>query len=141
VWWVGCHGGSGASTLARLTGIGYDFGTVWPNLWQNSPMIDVVLVCRASAAGTWAASGAIEQWRRRAAPTHVRVRGVVAVAASPRKPPKIAAERLQLLAGWVPSLWRVGWQEVLLAADEPTDVGVPHDVAALRDSILQAIST
>jgi hypothetical protein len=66
---------------------------------------------------------------------------VVAVAASARRPPKIVTERLQLLGGWVPAIWRVGWQEVLLAADEPTDVGVPLDVAALRDAVRKAITT
>lgn len=141
VWWVGCHGGSGATTLATLTQIGYDYGPVWPQLPPNSPMINVVLVCRASAAGTLAAAGAVEQWRRRAIPVHAQVRGVVAVAASPRRPPKIVNERLQLLAGWAPNVWRVGWQEVLLAADKPNDLGVPPpDIAALRDSIVEAVS-
>ncbi|MEU1842266.1 hypothetical protein [Micromonospora sediminicola] len=142
VWWVGCHGGSGASTLAALTRVGYDHGSAWPLLPQHAPMINVVLVCRASAAGTLAATGAVEQWRRRAVPAHVRVQGVVAVAASPKRPPRIVNERLQLLGGWVPNVWRVGWQEVLLAADLPTDLGVPPpDIAALRDSVVEVVST
>jgi hypothetical protein len=142
VWWVGCHGGSGATTLATLTRIGHDYGSVWPQLPPNSPMINVVLVCRASAAGTLAAAGAVEQWRRGASPAQTRVQGVVAVAASPRRPPKIVKERLQLLRGWAPNIWHVGWQEVLLAADKPTDLGVaPPDIAALRDSIMEAVST
>jgi hypothetical protein len=136
VWWVGCHGGSGATTLAGLTKIGCDFGTAWPVMPPTAAMIDVILVFRASATGTWAATGAVEQWRRRSAPVNARVRGIVAVAASARRPPKIVDERLQLLKGWVPNLWKVGWQEVLLAADEPSDVGLPPDVAALRDALL-----
>ncbi|MGC4876218.1 hypothetical protein ACLQ26_08155 [Micromonospora sp. DT43] len=140
VWWIGCHGGSGSSTLARLTGLGRDFPPGWPLFPPAWPIAEVVLVCRASATGVLAATGAVEQWRRRAAPPQVRVRGLVAVAASPRKPPRIVVERLQLLAGWVPALWRVGWQEVLLAADDPTDVGIPHDVAALRDSIVRVMT-
>lgn len=140
VWWIGCHGGSGASTLARLTGLGRDFAPGWPLFPPAWPIAEVVLVCRASATGVLAATGAVEQWRRRAAPPQARVRGLVAVAASPRRPPKIVLERLQLLSGWLPALWRVGWQEALLAADDPTDVGTPPDVAALRDSIVRVMT-
>ena len=69
----------------------------------------------------------------------VRVLGVVAVAASARRAPRIASERLQLLAGWVPKVWRVGWVEALLAAEDPHDVGMPPDVEALRHAISRAV--
>lgn len=138
VWWVGCHGGAGTSTCARLTGYGVDFGSAWPALTPAMPTAQVVLVCRVSAHGTWAATGAVEQWRRRAGMSHTTsVLGVVAVAASPRRPPRIATERLQLLGGWVPKVWRVGWVDALLAVDDPRDVGVPPDVEALRTAIWQ----
>jgi hypothetical protein len=132
LWWVGCHGGAGVSTLTALTGVGAEMGPVWPQVpadWRIQP---VVLVARGSAAGIRAASGAVEQWRSRGV-TNVRVLGLVVVAASPKRPPKIVTERLQLLAGWLPkSIWHVGWMEALLAADNPADVGVPPDVQALR---------
>lgn len=138
VWWVGCHGGAGVSTLARLVGFGLDFGRGWPLLTPVMPATQVVLVCRASAAGTWAATGAIEQWRRRSGmPASMTLLGVVAVAASPRRPPRIATERLQLLRGWAPQVWHVGWVDALLAADDPRDVGAPPDVEALRTAIWQ----
>ncbi|WP_309244506.1 hypothetical protein [Micromonospora parastrephiae] len=141
VWWVGCHGGAGVSTLARLVGFGLDFGQGWPMLTPATPEARVVLVCRASAAGTWAATGAIEQWRRRAGMSgSMTLLGVVAVAASPRRPPRIATERLQLLRGWTPQIWRVGWVDALLAADDPRDVGAPPDVEALRTAIWQKIA-
>lgn len=127
LWWVGCHGGAGVTTLATMTRIGAEMGANWPMVppdWRIQP---VVLVARATAAGMHAAAGAVEQWRRRAT-TNVRVLGLVVVDASPRRPPKIVTDRLQLLAGWVPHLWRVGWVETLLAADYPLDVGVPPDV-------------
>jgi hypothetical protein len=139
VWWVGCHGGAGVSTLARLAGFGMDFGKGWPLLAPTMPLSQVVLVCRASASGTWAATGAIEQWRRRSGMSRINVLGVVAVAASPRRPPRIAAERLALLRGWAPQLWRVGWVDALLAADDPRDVGASPDVEALRSAIWQKV--
>ncbi|MGN9774826.1 hypothetical protein ACTMS0_03450 [Micromonospora sp. H33] len=142
VWWVGCHGGAGTSTLARLVGFGLDFGKAWPLVTPAMPAANVVLVCRASAQGAWAATGAIEQWRRRAGMTGVtKVVGVVAVAASPRRPPRIATERLQLLRGWAPQIWRVGWVDALLAADDPRDVGAPPEVEALRNAIWQTVQT
>lgn len=134
VWWVGCHGGAGTSTVARLVGHGIDFGQAWPHLTPTMPTANVILVCRASAQGVWAAIGAVEQWRAgTTGPTTVL--GVVAVAASPRRPPRIATERLQLLRGWAPRIWRVSWIDALLAADDPTDVGVPPDIEALRHAI------
>ena len=140
VWWVGCHGGAGTSTLARLTGVGVDFGvSAWPAVQPAMPIASVVLVCRATAYGTWAATGAVDQWRLKAmiAPT-IRLVGVVTVAASARRAPRIAVERLQLLAGWAPKVWRVGWVEALLAADDPRDVGVPPDVDELRYAVGRA---
>ncbi|TDB80178.1 hypothetical protein E1182_09925 [Micromonospora sp. KC721] len=138
MWWVGCHGGAGTSTLARLVGFGLDFGgRGWPMVTPEMPPTHVVLVCRASASGTWAATGAVEQWRRPGMSSLMKVLGVVAVAASPRRPPRIATERLQLLAGWVPHVWRVGWVDALLAADDPRDVGAAPDVDALRTAIWQ----
>ncbi len=138
VWWVGCHGGAGTSTLARLVGFGLDFGSKgWPAVSPAMPPTRVVLVCRASAIGTWAATGAIEQWRRPGMSDLMQVLGVVAVAASPRRPPRIATERLQLLRGWAPDLWHVGWVDALLAADDPRDIGASPDIEALRTAIRQ----
>ncbi|MGC4808649.1 hypothetical protein [Micromonospora sp. DT233] len=106
------------------------------------PPTHVVLVCRASASGTWAATGAVEQWRRRSGMSaRTRVLGVVAVAASPRRPPRIATERLHLLRGWVPAIWRVGWIDALLAADDPRDIGASPDIETLRTAIWQKLHT
>lgn len=100
-----------------------------------APLTSVVLVCRCTARGAWSATGAVEQWRRGACPPGVRVLGVVAVDASPRRPPRLATERLYVMRGWVPYVWRFGWVEELLAADEPRDVGLPPDVAALAAAV------
>jgi hypothetical protein len=127
------------STLAALTGMGVDLGVGWPLVeptWPNQP---VVLVARASAAGTWAAAGAVDQWRNRLA-GGVRVLGLVLVDASPRRAPKIVADRLQLLGGWVPQLWRVGWQDALLAVEDPRAIGMPPDVQAVQAALAGVVS-
>jgi hypothetical protein len=134
LWWVGCHGGAGVTTLARMTDIGAEMGAAWPQVPPDWRIQSVVLVARASAAGIRAAEGAVEQWRTRRVP-NVRVLGLVVVGASPKRPPKIVTERLQLLGGWMPSIWRVGWVETFLAADDPMDVGVPPDVQAVRHGL------
>ncbi|MFV2021725.1 hypothetical protein [Micromonospora sp. LOL_023] len=139
VWWVGCHGGAGVTTLARLVGFGLDFGRSWPIATPTMPRTHVVLVCRASAAGTWAATGAIEQWRRPGLANVMTLHGLVAVDASPRRPPRIATDRLRLLRGWAPHVWRVGWIDALLAADDPHDIGASPDIEALRTAIWQRI--
>ncbi|OJF14557.1 hypothetical protein BG844_09110 [Couchioplanes caeruleus subsp. caeruleus] len=131
MWWVGCHGGAGVTTLATMTNLGAEMGAAWPQVppdWRIQP---VVLVARGSASGLRAATGAAEQWRARAV-ANVRVLGLVVVAASPKRPPKVVTERLQLLGGWLPTILRVGWVDALLAADNPLDVGVPPDVEAVR---------
>jgi hypothetical protein len=132
LWWVGCHGGAGATTLAGVTRLGMDVGGAWPAAPPGWPPAQVVLVCRATAPGVLAATAAVEQWRRGAAPPGTRLLGVVVVAASARRPPRRALERIRLLAGWVPALWRVRWVEEYLAADDPREIGVPPEVAAIR---------
>jgi hypothetical protein len=139
VWWLGCHGGAGASTLARLSGIGQAISRYWPQPEAGVADTRVVLVGRASAAGAWAATGAVEQWRAGNVPPSTRVLGVAAVAASAKRPPRIAIERLQLLAGWVPSVWRIGWVDAFLAVDDPADLGMPPDVEAVRHAIQMAV--
>lgn len=140
MWWVGCHGGAGTTTLAAVTGLGVDAGAGWPTPIQGWPAAQVVLVCRATAGGALAATGVVEQWRRQPVLAETKILGLVTVAASARKPPRRAAERLQMLAGWVPARWRVGWVEEYLAADDPRELGVPPDVATLRHALDRTLS-
>lgn len=141
LWWVGCHGGAGATTLAAVTGLGVDAGAAWPTPVQGWPAAQVVLVCRATASGALAATAAIEQWRRHPVLAETTILGLVIVAASARKPPRRAVERLQMLAGWVPARWRVGWVEEYLAADDALELGVPPDVEALRHALSRSLTS
>ena len=143
MWWVGCHGGAGVTTMRQLTGLGMEARTwpVPPPGWPTS----VVLVCRASASGTAAACGWIEQVVERRLPSGVRVVGLVAVAASRRRPARLVVERLKLMRSWLPAVWRVGWVEALLATTELGDVGPSPDVLAVREavgrSVIEAVET
>jgi hypothetical protein len=141
LWWVGCHGGAGVSTLHRLTGVGAELGTFWPAVHESWPTQQVVLVARASAAGLYAAAGAVEQARGGHKVFGVRVLGLVVLAATPKRAPKVVTDRIKLLSGWVPHLWQVGWVPALLAVDDPRDVGVPPDVDALRAALGHVLTT
>jgi hypothetical protein len=139
LWWVGCHGGAGTSTLASLTEMGVDGGVGWPAAQAGTPVTNVVLVCRATASGAQAANGAIDQVRRHVAPPGVNVLGIAVVAASIRKPPRRAADRLRLLDGWVPKVWRLPWVEEYLAVDDPREIGAPPEVLKLQDDVSRAL--
>ena len=141
LWWVGCHGGAGTTTLAAVTGLGVDAGAAWPTPIPGWPAPQVVLVCRATATGALAATGVVEQWRRQPVLSGTKILGLVTVEASARRPPRRAAERLQMLAGWIPAKWRVGWVEEYLAADDPRELGIPPDVAALRHALDRALAS
>jgi hypothetical protein len=140
LWWVGAHGGAGTTTLAAVTGLGVDIGAGWPTPIPGNPPIRVVLVCRASASGALAATGAVEQWRRQPNLADTKIVGVVSVAASARKPPRRATERLRMLSGWVPAWWQVGWIEEYLAADHPRTLGMSPDVATLHHALSRTLS-
>jgi hypothetical protein len=139
LWWIGCHGGAGVSTLVALTEMGVDGGVGWPAAQAGLPPTNVVLVCRGTAKGAQAACGAVDQVRRNAAPAGVNVLGIVVVAASIRRPPRRAADRIRLLDGWVPKVWRVPWIEEYLAVDDPREVGAPPEVHNLRDDLSRAL--
>jgi hypothetical protein len=142
LWWVGCHGGAGVTTLTQVTGIGADGGKAWPAPAPDSPTAVVILVCRATARGTWAATGAVEQWHSGNISPNIHLAGLVTIPASAQRPPRIAMERLRLLAGWVPTLWRVGWVEEYLATDVPRDLGTPPpDMATLQRLAMRAVDT
>lgn len=138
--WIGCHGGAGVSTLARLTQLGVDGGTGWPAAPAPGAPMSVVLVCRLSATGTYAAAARVEHLKRHI-PLGMQLLGLVGVAASPKRAPKAVLDRWKLISGWVPEVWRVGWVEAYLAVDDPVTVGPHPDMEALRHHLGRAIET
>ncbi|QSB07188.1 hypothetical protein [Natronoglycomyces albus] len=132
VWWLGCHGGSGVTTLATLTGIGRDCGTHIGHLDWAEAQPGLVLVCRSHSSGTASAARVIGQSQDPAygAPP---VLGVAVVADCGRKPPRIVADRIQV---WSQSMrvWQLPWVDALRADVDAIDVPPPA-YTALADEL------
>lgn len=131
LWWVGCHGGSGESTLAALLPATAATDHRWPDPGEGSA--PVVLVARTSLAGLQAAQRAVGQWAGGQA-GNVTLLGLLLLADAPGKLPKeLRPTRDLLRAGllgraelwevdWVPG-WRLGRPDV------------PRDLAAVLTAI------
>lgn len=126
VSWVSAHGGSGASTLARVLG-GVDVGRRWPVPGRGEPG-QVLLVARTHAEGMRAASQALNALRLGDHPAGIQLLSVVLVADAPGRLPRKLGQRVRVMRSaakvyrvpWVPA-WRFG-EEV----DAP-----PREVRAL----------
>ena len=109
--WIGLHGGAGVTTLATVYG-GQDCGRNWPG--PHDPR-SVLLVARTHASGLATVPGALDLFRRGAAPQGLDLEGVVLVADAPGRLPRPLAERVSALESvidvyrvpWVPD-WRLG---------------------------------
>lgn len=141
LWWLGVHGGAGATTLTTATGLGADADGTWPAP-PASEKANVVLVARACASGLWAVTGAIEQTLTpQLLPEGVRLLGVAVVAAAPGKPPRLVTDRLALLRAWT-TVWTVGWIDAYLCATNAAEIGAaPPDLARLTDAVTAALET
>ncbi len=112
LWWVGCHGGAGTTTLATLTGLGID-ALARPGL---IPAWSTVRPRRVGVPGH-------REWRlgrvgRGGAVETSAVPAETALSSGWWRSKGRLANRLdgppnafRLLAGWVPATWRVGWAE------------------------------
>ena len=145
VFLMGCHGGAGVTTLAGL-GVGVDAGwRRWPQ--PRATPAALLLVARLSAWGMRAAAIAAETCLGPRMPPGLHLMGLVAVAAEPgRRVPQIARERLELVSGWLPAVWRVPWVPVALATDpdnvaqcEPLRRAIPQELTELIGSITRSV--
>jgi hypothetical protein len=134
---MGCHGGAGVTTLAGL-GIGVDAG------WRRWPQVraapaGLLLVARLSAWGMRSAAAAAETCLGPRLPPELRLLGLIVVAAEPgRRMPQLARERLELVAGWLPAVYRMPWVSMTLGVDpdsvarcEPLRRAIPKDLIEL----------
>lgn len=137
-WWLGCHGGSGTSTLTAAVSGGADAGRYWPV--PDAPgTARVVLVTRTHAHGLRAAQAAARQWASGALPG-VRLLGLVAVADAPGRLPRPLRELLSLISGGVPHLWELPWVEPLRLGEPPQQVQLPSSFAALAASLNEIVT-
>lgn len=106
----GPAGGSGETYLAAaLTAAGHPSipaGHVWP---AQQPPTPVVICARTTVQSLTAAQRAAGQWASGAAPGAVVV-GIAVLADAPGHTPRPLAEFINVLAGGVPAVWRIGWQ-------------------------------
>lgn len=113
VWLVSTHGGAGSSSL----GAALDMPATtraWP-LREDGQPVPVVLVCRSNFTGIEAARLAAREWASGSVPG-VQVVGLVVVADASGRLPKELQRMVEHIAGAVPTVWRVGWEEDLRTA-------------------------
>jgi hypothetical protein len=128
---VGCHGGAGTTTLARLIKNGHDGGRYWPVPAVGN--VSVVLVARTHADGLRRAQAAGRQWADRRIPESIRPIGLAAVADTPGKLPKPLRHLLDLISGGLPNLWCLPWVEGLRLGEPARQISFPSaysDMAA-----------
>lgn len=142
VWVVGCHGGAGETTLARLIPGARPGGRAWPvHDFTGHPPADaapwVLLVARTHLAGLTAAQQAVAAWAARDTPPVFLV-GLVLSADAPGKLPRPLAQLAAVIGGGVPAVWQLPWQETWRFDPQP-----PPRPRALSPLLghLQALST
>jgi hypothetical protein len=128
-WWVSCHGGTGASTLAGLIPGGWESGRAWPNPDLGGPP-GVLLVCRSHQAGLTAASAAVRQWASGQLPRAIALWGLVIVADAPGRMPRQLAALRQRVSGTVRATFLLPWVEAW-RTETPTRDTAPRQLAQL----------
>lgn len=109
VWFVGCHGGSGESTLAGLLPNSMATDHRWP-VYPDGMSAPVVLLARTSAAGLLAARTALIQWAAGDTPA-VQLLGLVLSADAPGRLPKPLRDLAHQVGGGAPRVWHLPWVE------------------------------
>lgn len=135
-WWVPCHGGAGATTLATVLGGGDAGRRGWPRYRAAQP--GVILVARTHAAGLQAAQRASRQWASGAVGS-VRLVGLVAVADTPGRLPRSLRQWLKLVTGGFPRTWVVPWHEPWRRGERPTRENAPRQVVRMGDQLASIV--
>ncbi|MEW2353741.1 DUF6668 family protein [Spirillospora sp. NPDC029432] len=137
VFFIGCHGGAGTSTLHRLLPNSVDAGRYWPA--PQSGFVNAVLVARTHADGLRWAQGAIRQWADGSIPPAVNLLGLAAVADAPGRLPKPLKQLLDLISGGVPNLWQLPWVEAWRLGDPVDRTSMPSAYLKMSTELQQLI--
>jgi hypothetical protein len=135
IFFVGCHGGAGVTTLHQLMHGSIDAGRYW--LVPRTGTVDAVLVTRTHAQGLRAAQGAARQWAAGSLSPGVRLLGLAAVADAPGRLPKPLRQLLDLIAGGVPELWHLPWVEALRLGDPVPQEDLPLPYVQMLEALQQ----
>lgn len=123
-WWLGTHGGAGVSSLAAAVPGGGDANRRWPDPARGGPPC-VVLVARASGHGLRCLRGALRQYAAGDTPPGLYVAGTVVVADRPGRTARHLTQEIGMLAGIVPTVWRVPWLTDFLDCPDPVSLPLP----------------
>jgi Family of unknown function (DUF6668) len=137
LWWLGCHGGAGSSTLTLAVG-GWDGGRYWPVV-EGPAIVNVVLVARTHVSGLRAAQAAARQWACGALPT-VRLLGLAVIADAPGRRPKPLRDLLDLLSGGLPRVWDLPWVEALRLGDPADQIPLPSNFSAMAADLQHLVT-
>lgn len=115
-WWLGVHGGSGASTLAALDDNGANARHVWPTHPDGQ---NVVIVCRESMQGLVAARYAAQHWASGQLRT-VNLLALVTVPAAPGKLDRDVEQFMRVVSGGFPRHYRTEWHPQYMTTLDPS---------------------
>lgn len=137
LWFIGCHGGAGESTLTGLLPNAGAAEHRWPTHADGS-VPAVVLTARTSLAGLLAAQVALRQWAAGDTPP-VRLLGLVLLPDAPGRLPKPLHDLAEVVAGGVRDrkVWHLPWVEAWRTggkADPKLTARLFADLARLTES-------
>lgn len=133
IWWLGAHGGAGESVLCHLLPGSRSADHAWPIVHDGSKA-NVVLVARSNADGLIAAQQAATDWASGSLAT-INLLGLVIVADTPGKLPKLLRDLAQVVSGGVPNVWHLPWVESWRLGERVSPETSPQNVRAVISAI------
>ena len=136
VWWLGCAGGAGETTLEELFAGSRAAGHEWPLVSPDCVPARVVLVARSSGRGVAAAQSALRDWA--SSELRVALLGLVLIADAPGRVPRRVRDRVdRVITRAVPGgrVWRLPWVRAWREGELPSRENAPRQAAMLLSDL------
>jgi hypothetical protein len=130
LWWIGVHGGSGESTLARLFTGSVAADHCWPLVTDGGRPTAVVLVARTGFHGLTRAQSAMREWSERYRDA-VDVLGLALIADAPGRQPRGLRDLQARITQAVPRAWVLPWIEQWRVGHSPSPHNTPKQFRAM----------
>ncbi|ROO87257.1 hypothetical protein EDD29_4852 [Actinocorallia herbida] len=134
IWFVGCHGGAGTTTLSHTAHEARDGGRCWPI--PHTGAVKVVLVAHPDVQGLRTAGAAARQYaedpRLRA---RVRLLGLALVSWAPGRLPRHLVQVRQSLRRAFPRIWDIEYMPELRLGESLADMRPPKSLQTLQDDL------